>query len=102
MSKAQKLLDEAESCAAIGTEPQLSEFRQMVTSDRRLCAMCIMYGVGCDEHCRMAEILGDVITYALYRTQTAVVPRAMLHYALEQCAHASSMTCGTMRDGTPC
>ncbi len=73
-------------CASIGTEPHLSNFIATVNSDGRLCSLCAMNaGGGCDE-CRMAEVVEEVISYALYSTRTAVVPRALMRFGLEQLA----------------
>ena len=81
MSKEYDLIKGAESCAAIGTQPQLSQLYEMIGSDRRLCQLCIMSGEDCEE-CHMKEVLEDVIGYALYQTQTVVAPRCLLRYAL--------------------
>lgn len=81
MSKEYDLIKGAESCAAIGTQPQLSQLYEMIGSDRRLCQLCIMREDECEE-CRMKELLENVIGYALYQTQTVVAPRCLLRYVL--------------------
>lgn len=81
MGKPQDLIEATESCAAIGTQPQLSQLYAMICSDRRLCELCIMREDECEE-CRMKEVLENVIGYALYQTQTVVAPRDLLRYAL--------------------
>jgi hypothetical protein len=78
----------------VGTQPQVTNFLHTVTSDRRLCCLCIVDGENC-RRCRMEEVLENVILSALYQTQSVVVPREMVHSTLD----ALSQRVGEDSDG---